>query len=135
MKVLNLWLPPRASGQTIDRYLQTSGINLALLSALRLQRSWEAELNIISVVENDAQVVSTRHELAELRDLCRINQSARDHVLVGTVESNLAQVQQADVAIFGLPNTPDLNLLADIVERSRATCIFARDSGQESALA
>ncbi len=47
----------------------------------------------------------------------------------------LVHAPQADVSIFGLGPRPDFAFMRRMVTETRSTCLFARDSGRESALA
>ncbi|MGI8728175.1 MAG: hypothetical protein ACR2K6_10930 [Solirubrobacterales bacterium] len=41
----------------------------------------------------------------------------------------------ADINIFGLSSEPNLDLARQVAEYTESLCLFARDSGKESALA
>jgi hypothetical protein len=43
-------------------------------------------------------------------------------------------LSNADLDIFGLQPSPDLELCRRLVGRARSTCLFVLDSGRESAL-
>ena len=47
----------------------------------------------------------------------------------------IRRAPQADVSIFGLGHQPDFGFMRRMVAETRSTCLFARDSGLESALA
>ncbi len=76
------------------------------------------------------------HErLEEMRDLCRIPPRARVHVVPGSFWDVLSRADQADLEVFGLPHERPLQFMASMVERTRASCLFLADSGEEDALA
>ncbi len=47
----------------------------------------------------------------------------------------IGDAPRADVSIFGLPDTPNFNYMREVTELSNSSCLFVRDSGQESAIA
>ena len=134
-KVVNLWLSPRNPGQSVRAYLDESNQNLAILSALRISRAWDGELNLITVVPAEANVREVRAGLEELIDLCRIPEGARVHVISGEFDAAAARETQADLEIFGLAHDRPLEFTASLVQDRRASCLFVADSGQEDALA
>jgi hypothetical protein len=134
-KVVNVWVPPRGDHVLMADYLQSNGLNLALLTAIRLAKSWRADLNIISVVPSESDVPGTRAHIDELRDLCRIASAATTRVMVGEFQACVRQAPQSDMDILGLRQGPDLQFVDDMVQATRSSCMFAADSGLESALA
>ncbi len=134
-KVVNLWLSPRPPGQPLSTYLDATNQNLAILSALRIARAWDGDFNLLTVVGDPASAAAAHDGLEELRDLCRIPDRARVHVLVGTFESVVSQADQADLEVFGLSHNQPLTFMASLVEKTRASCLFHGDSGEEDALA
>lgn len=134
-KVVNLWLSPRDPTQPLKAYLEATNQNLAILSALRIARAWDGDFNLVTVVPGQARVSGVHEGLEELRDLCRIAPRARVQVLVGDFEEVLGQADQADLQVLGLTHQRPLEFMAGLVERSRASCLFLADSGEEDALA
>lgn len=61
--------------------------------------------------------------------------AARVQVIHGSLDHALASHPQADVSISGLPDPPDLEFVHRMVEATRSTCLFVRDSGEENVLA
>ena len=56
-------------------------------------------------------------------------------VEVGTLDDYLPHAPQADLHIFGLQHQVNLAFVEQIVAATNASCIFVRDSGEESAMA
>ncbi len=56
-------------------------------------------------------------------------------VEVGPFGDYVGQAPQADLHIFGLTARPDFDFVRDVVDRTRSSCLFVRDSGHESVLA
>ena len=81
-----------------------------------------------------------RQHVEELRDLCRIPESASVIVMVGPFDQCVAQAPQSDMDIMGLrPGDdgagPDLDFVARMVNATRSSCLFVGSSGHENALA
>ncbi|PSQ84752.1 MAG: hypothetical protein BRD40_00880, partial [Bacteroidetes bacterium QS_1_65_9] len=53
----------------------------------------------------------------------------------GSFSDYLAEAPQADLSVFGMLPEPDFDFCRRMVESTRSTCLFVRDSGRESALA
>lgn len=87
------------------------------------------------MVERDDAVYGARANLDELRDLCRISDDAESLVMVGAFDECVRKAPQSDMDVMGLRPGPDLDFVAAMVEATRSSCIFAGDSGDESALA
>ncbi|MGB8223727.1 MAG: amino acid permease [Polyangiales bacterium] len=134
-QVINLWVSVPGPGVSVEHGLQLGNQNLATLLAYRLTVAWDATLNIINVGqrENDPDALLY---LTELRELCRIPESAKTLVMKGDLFTCLAEAPQSDLDILGLPkNRTALEFVRKTVDQSRSSCIFTQDSGQESVLA
>ncbi len=138
--VLKLWAPPRAEGQDLATYLRAENLNLAVLAALRIAQAWRTPLRLVTAVPDSADSASAQRNLDELIDLCRIPKSAVSEVIVGDIETCLATASQSDLDIMALRPAgdglgPDLEQVTRMVTLTRSSCLFAGDSGAESALA
>ncbi|MFH1763262.1 MAG: sodium transporter, partial [Gemmatimonadota bacterium] len=133
--VINLWISPREKLQSIQAFLRETNQDLGILTAVRLARSWKGELNLITAVDREEEVISIHQHLDEMRDLCRIQASARSLVYAGSFQEAIQKAPQADLHILGLPAGSPLSGALQIVQASRASCLFVVDSGLESALA
>lgn len=133
-KVVNLWVPYRKEG-SLEQTLDQTGLHLGILFTYRLLKTWKAEVQILTVVEEPEGVPSARLYLEELCDLCRMPRSVDIQVLTGSFEQALESAPQSDLDILGLPKEPTLERLHEIVEKTRSACLFVADSGNENALA
>ncbi|MDH3495853.1 MAG: hypothetical protein OER21_03760 [Gemmatimonadota bacterium] len=134
-KVVNVWIAPRNVTTPMADYLRANNLNLTLLTAIRLAKAWRAELNLITVVPRQEEEAGARVHIEELRDLCRIDNGATTRVMVGEFRACVRQAPQSDMDIMGLRRGPDLDFVHEMVEATRSSCMFAADSGLESALA
>ena len=79
--------------------------------------------------------MATARWLADLTDRARVPDEVERRVVVGELESALAAAPQSDLDVMRLPATADVPFLRARVVQTRSACLFASDSGQESALA
>ncbi len=133
--VVHVWLPADVVARPVSEALTSGRLHLALLVALRLKRAWKAELRVFALVGDEAAEAGARAWLTELTDLARIPSDTHQEVMVGDLEDCLAAAPQSDLDLLGLPEEPDVDRLRRSVERTRSSCLFLGDSGQENALA
>jgi hypothetical protein len=103
--------------------------------ALRLHRSWQGSLHLITVVSSTEEVKEAQQYIEELRDLCRVPNHAKTFVLVGKFDECIAQAPQSDMDFIGLSSEPNFDFLCRMVELTGSSCLFFRDSGNERAIA
>ncbi len=134
-EVINVWLTPQIENIPFDDKLRRGNLNLTLLMALRLHRSWRGCLHLITVVSRTEEVKEAQGYIEELRDLCRVPNHARTFVLVGEFGDCIAQAPQSDMDFIGLSREPDFDLICRMIKLTGSSCLFFRDSGNESAIA
>lgn len=132
-KSINLWVADRSPAWQIT--MELGNLDLCILVAYLLKRNWEAELNLITVVQDNSEVSNGKEFLSRLVELARIPKDAHLTVYRGELADRLSQAPQADLNIFGMPGEVDFNRLRRMVEETRASCVFLVGSGEESALA
>ncbi len=135
VEVINLWVTPQISEIPFSEKLTQGNLNLTMLMALRLYRSWQGSLNLITVVSHTEEVKIAQQYVEKLRDLSRIPRQAKTFVLVGEFEQSIAQAPQSDIDLIGLPKEPNFDFICRMVELTGSSCLFFRDSGNESAIA
>ncbi len=136
-QVINLWVRPPPAMTSVEDGLKLGNMNLAVLLAFRLTRAWNAQLNLICVVADAAQVESAVGYLRELRELCRLPERTAVLVVVGELFPVMAeQAPQSDMDVLGLPVDGEVvSFVRTAIAASKSSCIFTQDSGSESALA
>lgn len=133
--VLHLWIPADVVRQSVPDGLSSGDMHLAVLVALRLQRSWSARLRVIALVDDGADRPAALAWLHDLADRARFPAGIQLEVMQGELEDCLARAPQSDLDLLGLPVNPDPGFARRTVELTRSACLFLGDSGQESALA
>ena len=134
-RVLNLWLPPSDPTRPMAESLRECRMNLGALTAYRIARVWSAELNLISVVDREDDVDDARAFLQEFKDLCRFPEPSQIQVMVGELDRWVGEGPQSDLDVMGLPRHDGLAFARRMLAVSRSSCVFAVDSGAESAVA
>ncbi|MEM7757688.1 MAG: amino acid permease [Cyanobacteria bacterium P01_A01_bin.40] len=135
VEVINVWLTPQIDDIPFAAKLQKGNFNLTMLMALRLHRSWQGSLHLITVVSSTDEVKAAQQYVEELRDLCRVPESAKTFVLVGQFDKCLPQAPQSDMDFIGLSSEPDYDFICRMIDLTGSSCLFFRDSGTESAIA
>jgi amino acid transporter len=109
-------------------------LDLSILTAYKLKRNWQADMRLVTVVEDPTDQPDARAFMSRLMDLARLPQT---EVIVaeGPFSRYVRQAPHADLNLFGLSPTPDFDFARAMVEETNASCLFILDSGQESALA
>ena len=87
------------------------------------------------VLPDDETKTRAEQFLNELINLSRLPSDTQVSLFVGDFWDVLPQAPSADLSIFGLQTRPDLDFVGNVVNLLDASCIFVRDSGDESALA
>ena len=131
-RVINLWVHDRAPDWEL--VLRDSNLNLAILIAYMVTMNWDGRLNIVSCVESERDPENVREELERVIDLARLP-DPEIHLLDGGFRENLGNGPRSDVDIMGLSDPPDCDLMDEAIDRTRSTCVFVADSGEESAMA
>ncbi len=129
---VNVWIRERGPDWSIG--WDIGNLDLPLLTALQLQRNWDAEVRLVMAVDDPADADEARAFLDDLVRLARVH-GAQPTILDGSYEDALVAAPQADISIFGIPERPRRDVLDAAVARTGSSCLFVRDSGTESALA
>lgn len=131
--LINVWISNQGPDWQHD--LRRSNLDLAILIAYQLASNWSAHINLCMAVEDADAVSQAEQYLQELIQLARLPGSTKVIVLHGSFMHHLQRSPRADLSVFGLPKPSDLTFCRRIVETVDASCVFVRDSGDESALA
>ena len=134
-----LWLHPKlffGEKKLINVWMRTKSPNknLSLLVAIQLQRNWEGQIRIISVVQNDEEKLLTEKVFSKLMDYARMPANTKLIFFRGEFKKALTEIKEGDINIFGMPEKIDCNFMHLVTEKVDASCLFVMDSGQESVL-
>jgi len=129
---INVWITDQSSNWDISYEL--GNVDLALLTAYKLQQSWDARVRVVTAIEQPEHVEDAREFLANLLELARMSDF---EILIeqSDFETALRQAPQADIELFGLPAEQNFEFMHQMVELRRSACMFINDSGEENVLA
>jgi hypothetical protein len=132
-QTINVWIRDQSPDWEVS--LRLSNLDLSLLLAYQLARNWQGQITLITTIGDEAECANGEAFLAELKNFGRMPRNTRTIVKVGTLNDYLPQAPQADLHIFGLQHQINLGFVEQMVSATNASCIFVRDSGDESAMA
>ena len=118
---INLWLR-----------IGSPNINLAILTALQLERNWNCNIRLLSAINNEEEREEVLSELNSIVERGRLNRRTEIEVLVDDFRKVLTEASPADLNIFGMSGQLNCNIMHDIVTRMNTSCLFIMDSGNES---
>ncbi len=129
---VNVWIRDRSPDWNLR--WDIGNLDLPILIAYKLKRNWKANLRILTVIDDEREEKNARDFMSRLMDLARLPET---EVIVARSDFKeyLATGPQADLNMFGLLTEPNFDFIREMVDRTRSSCLFVRDSGQESALA
>jgi hypothetical protein len=115
--------------------MRLSNLDLSVLLAYQLARNWRGRITLCMAVDDGETATKAQRYLQELITLARLPDNTQVRVIEGPFYDALRQVPSADVNFFGLPNEFRPEFLREVIDIANASCLFVRDSGDESALA
>ncbi|MDQ3191907.1 MAG: amino acid permease [Bacteroidota bacterium] len=130
---VNLWIPDQGPEWKMEMKLKD--INLAVLLAYRIQNRWDAEFNVIVLVKDKSEKDKADNYISRLVDLARLPAKTFTLYAEESMQSYSKDGPIADLNIFPLPKKMDAEMLWQLRDATGSSCLFTRDSGEESALA
>ena len=122
-KTINLWLRDKSPNW-----------HLAMLITLQLQLNWEGSINLVTVAPDKSHERRLYAFLDRLSDQARLPSMTEVYVLTGTFEEALKSAPRGDINLFGLREKLSFEFMRSSTELTKSSCLFVKDSGQESAL-
>ncbi|MGF1504913.1 MAG: amino acid permease [Anaerolineae bacterium] len=132
-QTINVWIRERNPDWSIS--MRLGNFHLALLLAYQIQQNWNGRISLITLVSDEEQKAQGEHFLQRLSALSRMPRGTRSLVEVATLADYLDDAPHADLNIFGVQSSINMGFMSNVVEQTRSSCLFVRDSGLESALA
>ncbi len=122
-KDLNLWFRDKSPNW-----------HLAVLVALQLQLNWGGTINLITTTSDKKEKRRLQSFLDRISDRARLPSMTDFHVLIGPFKECLKKAPRADINIFGLAaGKVPFTQIREVTDLSKSSCVFIKDSGQESA--
>jgi amino acid transporter len=122
---VNVWLRDGSPNQ-----------DLAILTALQLERNWRSTIRLLTIVEKQEDQNKTQLRFRKIAELVRMPKETEISVLTGTFKEALLKAPSSDLNIFGFPKEIGWDtMVAEIADLTSTSCLFIKDSGEESAFA
>lgn len=119
-KYINVWLR-----------VGSPNINLAVLTALQLEKNWGTIVRLITVVSDENEKESAEMYLSNIIETGRLKTRTKSLVLTGSFYTAVENAEDADINIFGIALDGNCSVMHNISERIKASCLFIMDSGRE----
>lgn len=121
---VNIWLRLRSPNR-----------NLSILTALQLAHNWNCNIRLLSVVDKPEDRDKTELVFHKITEIARMTARTEICVLAGDFKEILKKAPQSDLNIFGMSKELDCETMHEVAELINTSCVFVKDSGEESALA
>jgi len=131
-RTVNLWVRDQSPNWHLG--LKLTNLDYAVLMSYQLKVNWRAKVRMITVVKDRECEASAREFLSKLVEYARLT-DIEIIVAHGDFWEYLVTAPKSDLNIMGLPENVQRDTLVKIIETAGASCMFVRDSGEESALA
>jgi amino acid transporter len=125
------------SRQKINVWLRIGSPNqdLAILTALQLERNWGCSIRLLTVVDTLEEKAKAVPQLNKIAELIRMPRDTQVVVLTGGFIPSVSRAPNADLNIFGFARDINWEEMDHVVELTNTSCLFVKDSGEESAFA
>jgi len=131
-QIINVWIDDRKGKWDLEE--GTDNIDLPILIAYKLRHNWSATIRLISVVNNNEDKRKASKFLNDIVDLARMPITDLE-VLEGDMEDLVSNSPKADVNIFCHTDDMSLDYYNRMVDLTKSSCLFIKDSGSENILA
>jgi len=109
--------------------------DLAILTALQLQRNWNGHIRLLTAVKSKDEQRKATTILNRIAERARIPSKSEISVIIGDFKEILQKAPPADLNVFGVSDDFNCNSMRELSTLSEISCIFVKDSGEESILA
>lgn len=130
---INVWVSDRKGNWELGG-LDIGNLDLSILVAYKLKMNWNAQIRLITVVDNPNEELNAQEFLKSLTQLARLPQTLTE-VHIGHFNDIVTKAPAADLNIFGMQDALPYDFIKDMTQKTNSSCLFVRDSGHESILA
>lgn len=131
-QTINVWIRNRAPEWKIS--WDIGNLDLSILIAYKLKRNWGAKIRLVTVVDNEEQKEQAQRFMTELIELARLPETEFG-IYIDNFNVLIKNAPEADLNIFGLDPHPNFDFIDRMVDETKSTCLFIRDSGLENIFA
>jgi hypothetical protein len=132
-QLINVWVSNQ--GPAWKHELHESNLDLALLLAYQLAQNWHGHITLCMAVPDEETKEKANKFLVRLIRLARLPKETKVTIPVLSFKDAVAKTPRADLNVFGLSMEPDMQFVKNLTELVDGSCVFVRDSGDESVLA
>lgn len=132
-KIINVWINDHGPQWKVGH--KESNLDMSLLLAYRLFRSWEGQLNLIVALGDPDEEDKARKFLSQLSEAARLPGETRILIADGDFGRYSSEAPRADLNIFPLGERLDAKFMLLMRDQTESPCLFTQDGGEESALA
>ena len=132
-QMITVWISNQGPEWKLD--LGLSNLDLALLVAYQLAQNWNGRIRLCMAVDDEETRDQAEAYLKQLISLVRLPSDTGVRVFVLPFEQAIQAAPATDLNIFGLAHEPDLYFILRLATAINTSCVFVRDSGEESAMA
>jgi len=132
-QLINVWVSTQGPEWKHDLF--ESNLDLALLLAYQLAQNWQGRITLCMAVPDEETKAKANEFLVRLISLARLPKDTEIAISISAFMDAVAQALRADLDIFGLSREPDMQFVQNLTKLVNGSCVFVRDSGDESALA
>jgi len=130
--MINVWVSNRKGNWTLS--WDIGNLDLSVLIAYKLKMNWNAQIRLITVIDDTEEEQNAKDFLKSLVNLARLPQTLTK-VHVGSFFEFVPNAPTADLNIFGMDDTLKYDFIKSMSEKTKSSCLFVKDSGHESILA
>ncbi|NRA67882.1 MAG: Na-K-Cl cotransporter [Pseudobacteriovorax sp.] len=130
---INIWIRDQSPDWTLG--LRLANLDLAVLLGYQLNRNWQGNINLVSIINDLKNLEPADHFLHALAKDARLPTNTGIFTYHGDFSQHLTVAPRADLNIFGLAKNIGVDRLRQVAKETDSTCLFVLDSGFESALA
>ena len=129
---INVWISDQSPDWNLS--FKLANIDLPLLIAYKMIKNQKARLRVITLVSEEKHLEAANQYLNDLLTLARIPNGYKIYAEHSSFSSYIHRAPHADINIFGLGGTVSKSTIEKAVIATESTCLFVRNSGQESVL-
>ncbi len=130
--MINVWISDRQTNWNIG--WDIGNLDLSLLIAYKLKMNWDAQIRLITVINDPKEEEHAKEFLNTLISLARLPKTLTQ-VHVGSFHDIVINAPSADLNIFGMEGKLSYEFVKDMTNKTNSSCLFVKDSGHESILA
>jgi len=123
------------SREAVQAAVAAGNTDLILLCGVRLARAWGAKLTLCAALPEGQDGELAERYLGALVDNARLPSGTMVRRFPGAFTEAITRGPEADLQLLGLQAEPNYGFIERVVTATGTTCVFAMDSGLESALA